>query len=164
MSRSIIFLDVDGVLNSDNTINRSPCGFIGVEDQYIHRLRSIVKQTEAEVILVSDWKDSWSDDPKTCNKDGAYLNRRLNENGIFIHGKTDDSSRGKDEKSGRGLGIKKYLEANPDIEKYAILDDVVFSDYDEDLQEHLVHTFDGLTDDDAEKAASLLLHFFCENS
>ncbi len=161
MSKSIIFLDVDGVLNSNNTVNRSPRGFIGVEDQFIHRLRTIVKQTEAEIILVSDWKNAWSDNIDICDIDGMYLNRRLGENDIFIHGKTDDSSRGKDEKSGRGLGIKKYLETN-DVGKYVILDDVVFDDYDEELQGHLVQTTNGLTDEDVNKAISLLLHLYCD--
>lgn len=159
----IVFLDIDGVLNNynlthnDSTHNKSPQGFIGVEDKYLHRLNTIIVCTGAEIVLVSDWKDCWDKDVEHCNPDGEYLNRRFKEHEIKITDKTDDKSRGNDWSSGRGYGIKKYLEENEGIEQYVILDDVLFSDYDEELRKHLVLTDNGITDDDVEVAVNILM-------
>ena len=151
----VIFLDIDGVLNSNDTPNRSAGGFIGVEDQYLHRLNIISQCTGADIILVSDWKSEWSADILKCKIDGSYLNNRFKEHEIKIIGKTNDRSVGNDARSGRGYGIKKFLEGHT-VEQYVILDDVLFSDYDEELRRHLVLTDNGLTDDDVEVAVDIL--------
>lgn len=155
MSNRIVFLDVNGVLNNNSTLNTTPEGYIGIEDHYISRLRAIIDAAKAKIILVSDWKDGWNTDPKQCRMDCHYLNCRLGEHRIFITDKTDDSSRGKDEKSGRGLGIRKYLEEHP-TDSYVILDDVLFDDYDEELQEHLILVSNGLSFEDMKRATDML--------
>ena len=82
---NIIFLDVDGVLNSNfTTFNKSPQKFVGVEDQFLHRLNTIVNCTDAKIVLVSDWKDCWFNNNEECLSDGMYLNRRFEEHEIKI--------------------------------------------------------------------------------
>ena len=156
----IVFLDIDGVLNNynsthnDSTHNKSPQGFIGVEDKYLHRLNTIIVCTGAEIVLVSDWKDCWDKDVEHCNPDGEYLNRRFKEHEIKITDKTDDKSRGNDWSSGRGYGIKNILKR---MKEYVILDDVLFSDYEKEIRKHLVLTDNGITDDDVEVAVNILM-------
>ena len=152
---SIVFLDVDGVLNDPETPNITPEGFPGVEDKYLHLLYVICSLSGAQVVLVTDWKDEWDVDPGKCKEDGVYLINRLKEHQVIIIDKTDDISRGDDVKSGRGYGIKKYLEDHL-VDKYVILDDYLFSDYDSVLQHHLVLVNKGLTEEDVEKALAIL--------
>ncbi len=154
--RSVIFLDIDGVLNGPDNRNKSYEGFPGVEDQYLNRLNVIYECTGADIVLVTDWKDEWNKAPEMCKPDGKYLNDRFKEHEMVIIDKTDDRSRGDDERSGRGLGIKKYLESHP-VKAYVILDDIVFSDYDKALKDHLIEIGNGLTEEDVEKAISLMI-------
>ena len=155
---NIIFLDVDGVLNNNATYNKSPQKFIGVEDQFLHRLNTIVCHSDAKIILVSDWKECWAKKNEECRSaDGVYLNRRFDEHELEIEDRTIDHSRGYDGHSGRGHGIKKYLEDHDDIEQYVIIDDGLFSDYDQELRRHLVLTHNGLTDSDVEVAINILM-------
>lgn len=48
----IIFLDVDGVLNCQNS--KSNCyGIMGIDDDKVSRLRKIVECTDAKIVLIS---------------------------------------------------------------------------------------------------------------
>ena len=50
--KKIIFLDVDGVLNSSRTLYED----ISLEDDLISNLRELVNKTEAKIILSSSWR------------------------------------------------------------------------------------------------------------
>lgn len=152
--RNVIFLDVDGVLNDRSTEDRTPCGFIGLEDSMIVNLARIVEVTGAEIVLTSTWKSEWSKLLKDCEPDGAYLSRRLKKHGLCILDKTEDHV------EDRGTGIRKYLDAYPNIENWVVLDDDVFRDYIKcGVMPHLVHTSyycGGLTAELADRAISIL--------
>ena len=148
--KKVIFLDVDGVLNDRFTEDRTPDGFIGLNHTMIDHLKSIVDQTGASVVLVSTWKEEWDADPANRSEDGAYLHDTLLKHGVRIIDKTTDRT------ADRGHGIVKYLEAHPEIDKWVVLDDDVFYDYQEcGIMPHLVRTrfgFGGLTNKLAKQA------------
>ena len=50
--RNIIFLDVDGVLNSNNMCWNG----IDVGEEFLVRLKTLVEQTKAEIVLSSTWR------------------------------------------------------------------------------------------------------------
>lgn len=52
----IIFLDVDGVLNTHSTIRRTSDGFPFVDTRKVLRLRKIVERTGAQIVLSSSWR------------------------------------------------------------------------------------------------------------
>jgi hypothetical protein len=52
----IIFLDVDGVLNTRSTIRRTSDGCPFVDARKVLRLRDIVERTGASIVLSSSWK------------------------------------------------------------------------------------------------------------
>ena len=58
-----IFLDIDGVLNSEEMLNHKPfpkCrGMMGIEKSKVKRLKQIVEATGAEIVLTSSWKKSF---------------------------------------------------------------------------------------------------------
>ncbi len=55
-----IFLDIDGVLNNENTTDLNPSGQVGVSMKQVRNLAGIVTATGAKIILTSDWKYGWS--------------------------------------------------------------------------------------------------------
>lgn len=153
-----IFLDVDGVLNNENTIESNPSGYVGVSMKLVRNLDKIVKATDAKIILTSDWKHGWSEIRFCCDEDVIYLLDKLKKCSLKIHDRTYDEKFEDFFFTDRGVGIRRFLESCNDVEGYVIIDDHVFADFDEEQKAHLVHTDSkkGLTDDDVNKAIEIL--------
>ena len=149
---NIIFLDIDGVLNTIKTEELAPSGFIGVEDILIENLKKIIEKTNAKIVLISTWKNEWSKSIGYKGEDFKYLEQRLNEFNITIFDKTNDCI------YNRGEGIKKYLYYHPEITNWVVIDDIIFDDYDDEISERFVHTNQcyGLTFKQALKAIEIL--------
>lgn len=127
----VVFLDVDGVLNSRTTVQSTPAKRIGVDELRVKLLAdSIEKYGGGDIVLTSDWKLM-----KPEEDDYIYLVEKLGKYGLSISGKTRDN--GMD----RGAGVQAYLNEHEEIEEYVILDDYKFDfpDYDK-LSEHLLFT------------------------
>ena len=154
----LIFLDIDGVLNNSETAARAPSGNTGIEDKLVQKLAHIVGETDAKIILTSDWKIEWEEFEFCCSEDAKYLNRKLKKQGIKITSKTYDEHVYDTYFEDRGKGIHKFLKKIQNLETYVVIDDHTFSDFDEEIRAHLVLTdySKGLTDEDAEKAIRLL--------
>lgn len=148
----IIFLDVDGVLNSNDTEDTFK-GFIGLDYSGIKLLREIVDATDAEIVLVSTWKLSWSKDGSRPDSLGAYLDERLAQEGLVILDKTGGNM------NLRGHGIIDWLSEHP-AGSWIVLDDEIFEDYEEcGILSRLVKTdfYDGgLKEKHVEMAINLL--------
>ena len=75
----VIFLDVDGFLNCHST--KDSCGgYIGIDDKKVALLKEIVDATGAIIILVSSWKEWWTNNPRyKPNQDemATYLDEKL---------------------------------------------------------------------------------------
>ena len=129
-----VFLDVDGVLNTRTTCQRSPEGYRGIDSERVKILANAIKQYEdVDLVLTSDWKEM-----KPESEDFKYLVSCLETYGLHLSGKTVDKWKN------RGEGICKYLDEHPQIEDYVILDDNKFDFSDEKkLWERLLIT-DGI--------------------
>ena len=86
-----IFLDVDGVLNNIHTERCNPSGFTGISRKLVKNLASVIRATEAIIILTSDWKIGWESFDFCCSEDAKYLNTELAKEGLKISGKTYDN-------------------------------------------------------------------------
>jgi len=161
---NIIFLDFDGVINSEGFFvarsrNMQGLRMINIdvnneEDDRIQWymwqinpynldiLREIIEETSSSVIVISSWKNLIRFD---------RVSKELIKLGIPIIGRTYDQG------SNRGFGIKEYLKDN-EVDSYIIIDDEIFRDYDEELLAHLVKTefINGLTLKEKEKALKIL--------
>lgn len=86
----VIFLDVDGVLNSEEFLKNNPTQAINKDSVSI--LKSIVDKTGAAVVMSSGWK-LWFDD-NMMPQDGysQYLYDILCDFNINLFGKTPDFS------------------------------------------------------------------------
>ena len=160
----IIFLDFDGVLNSESFFimrhrNMQGLRMINIdinseEDKDIQWymwqinpynldiLKEIIDETNSNIVVCSSWKTLRSFD---------RISEELIKLGIPIIDKTYDSG------YNRGHGIKEYLKSN-NVNNYVILDDERFEDYDEELLSHLVKTSfkNGLTLNEKDKVLKIL--------
>ena len=154
-----IFLDVDGVLNNENTKESNPSGYAGVSMKLVRNLARIVKATDAKIILTSDWKHGWSEIRFCCDEDVIYLLDKLKKFDLEIHDRTYDEKLEDYFFTDRGAGIRHFLESCNGVEGYVIIDDHEFADFDAEQKAHFVHTDSnkGLTEDDVKKAIEILL-------
>jgi len=130
----VIFLDVDGVLNTGNTIDRE--GLHAVCEERVKILKKIVFATKADLVLSSTWR---------LYKDASQvLRERLQRFGMDFVDRTDDLW-----KKPRSHEILEWLSRHQEVKQFAIIDD------DEDAEvkgSFFLTTFEtGLTHDVAER-------------
>lgn len=136
----IIFLDVDGVLNCSST--KDKCGYyIGIEDKKVSLLKEIVNATNAKIVLVSSWKESWYKEQFFKSHQDIlanYLDSKLNEQGLTIFDKTED------EIDNRGDGILEYVRhlkwKGVKVDNYIVIDDELFDYLKTKLTKNLIQT------------------------
>ena len=165
MFETVIFLDVDGVLNCETSksyvTTEDGQTLTGIDKDKVKRLASIVMATGADIVLSSSWKNGWytSDgflfSSTTLSNHAKYLRNHLYKKGkLFIRDKTPSSYRG------RGYEILFWLKTHPETKAWVVLDDEEWHDFYEydEIMRHWVKTdFEtGLTDDDATAAIQIL--------
>lgn len=116
----VIFLDVDGVLNSikyelERDENDPP-----FDRSRIPLIKRIVTETGAKIVLSSSWRRNWENGRGTDWK-MEWLVRAFSEQGVEIFGKTGISPN-----NDRAAEIREWLSDNPDTERYAVIDDIFF--------------------------------------
>lgn len=161
----LIFLDIDGVLNSEGFYHsrdfvRRDKEFLNdrikayeqnLDPRAIDYLNMIINRTDAEIILSSSWR--WQNNPQgNENTNIALQNKGLKKRFIDITPRFAGDLRGNE--------IKAFLEEfekTHEVENYVILDDDV--DMLDEQKEHFVNTdwHDGLTFKNAVDAANILL-------
>lgn len=142
MINNIIFLDIDGVLNSDkyfDSIDNKECMnlvdrlMLDIDMSKVKLLLEVINKTNAKIVITSSWRRM---------KLYPYIKERLISMGLPVVGETPFIE------GRRGEEIKSYLLENR-VSNYCIIDDEVFKDYKE-LEDYLVVTDfyeDGLTID-----------------
>lgn len=144
---SIIFLDVDGVLNHSKSND-------AIDNECLNNLSKIVIKTNSLIILVSSWKSGWfKKDKSRQDEDANYLDDRLKSLGLSIF---DKSSR---YAPGRTIEVIDWI-MKLNATSFVILDDDGGHYTGTALEPHLVRTnyyCGGLTSNMAEDAIEILL-------
>ena len=92
----VVFLDIDGVLNNDESFKKKYEYFqkyhsiiSEIDEETVKRLARIVKTTSAKVVLTSSWRSDWKNgvDHLTTEK-ARQLQELFWKNGIEIIGIT----------------------------------------------------------------------------
>ena len=146
MKESIVFLDIDGVLNCRGTKDR--IGQItGIEGDKIGLLKEIVDILDADIILTSTWREFWNENlskdgitnwkGNTRKRYGRYLNLRFADYGLTIAGKTIDIHW-----SRRSGEVLEWLGRHPGVRRFAIIDDEDFRWDEYGLGRHWVSTME----------------------
>lgn len=146
----VVFLDVDGVLNSSKTTRRtSSMYFRFVGKRYILNLKRILSTTGAKVVLSSDWRYD-RDDPSQ-NEMFLELRDELLKYDIEFYGFTPEIPSGH-----RGEEINLWLSEHPEVSNFVILDDRLDIEPNKD---HWVQTLmsRGLRKEETDKAIKILM-------
>ncbi len=155
----VIFLDIDGVLNAEDDFgeNKPNPHFSyhrGISNEKLYRLKEIVEQTSAKIVLVSSWKVGYEKYLKDNeNEIGLYLISKFKEVGLQIFETTLKYDTDKGES--RGIEVALYLIDHKEITNYIVLDDDERIDYEKfNVLPHLIKTSPetGLTDTIKDKA------------
>lgn len=119
----IIFLDIDGVLNSEiyEASRREDCGDGYIDLSRVKLLADIVNATGAKIVLTSSLRLDWDKNPDLCDKDGKYINQCLARYGLSIMDKTPFFSLFTE----RRKEILNWLSNHrSEVESFVILDDM----------------------------------------
>lgn len=154
-NKKIIFLDVDGVLNSQEDflslsheeLSEMPCE---VFDRPLKLLKQIIDKTGAKVVISSSWR-------MTLFSGTAVLyNKLINKLGEFNIKPISVTPMLSGENKQRGDEIRAWLENNSDVTHFIILDDD--SDMCEFTENNLVQTTYeyGLREEHVKKAIKIL--------
>ena len=163
--RKIIFLDIDGVLNTQDWHSRmtkdTPRDEFGwaFDPVAVENLGHVVKETGASIIISSSWKflglaklrEMW----KIRNLPGTILDITPNtvSDEVLLNANLDEMELG----VCRGNEIKEWLSRHKgEVSNYVIIDD--FDDLLPEQEDHVVltDTLIGITKFDAEKAIAIL--------
>lgn len=132
----LIFLDIDGVLNSERFYdnNKDMDFYLQPFDPLsIACLKRIVEATDAKIILTSSWRGGWSKDPSKNHTEGNILNRVFTSYDLTIFDKTPNLST-----RIRPLEVLAYMKScNFPIEEFVVIDDHDF----QWKQYHMAHRF-----------------------
>lgn len=128
----VIFLDIDGVLNSDtdffelrkfgHPINEIK-GSKVINRGCLALLQQIIEDTDAKIVLSSTWRMHYSLEEMhemfTARDFSLPFDVWHDITPTLSHGFSDDHTRH------RGAEIRDYLDAHPEVEKFVILDDLL---------------------------------------
>lgn len=151
----IIFLDIDGVLNSSDYRQRMGMDYFSqvIDRRKMPLLKHIVEETGAEVVLSSTWRKFWNPGENQLDPAGQYIHDIFREYGLWIHSKTDVL-----ERAGRNEEIQAWLARYPYVDGYVILDDKDFG-WSDALRAHFVQTDlngDGLEESQVQRIIDVL--------
>lgn len=162
---NVIFLDIDGVLNS-NFWNNSHQKEISdgklIDKEKIRLLAKLVKNTNAKIILHSGWRFWYNSNLEPIRKESENLSRLLQQEGIVIEGMTPDFSTKEIRKSRKFSLVKAseilaWLSEHKEIDKWIVIDDLDL--HNPEIETHQIKTDSsiGLTIENIQKAENLLL-------
>lgn len=136
--KKIIFLDIDGVLNSARYDRQRGEKDGNIDESRLALLSELVKETSAEIVLSSTWRKHWDNDDSASDDTGKELNRVFEKYGLKISDKTPVFK-----KDDRPKEIREWIKEHfEEIERFVIIDDT-FGGF-EELEPNLVKTDFGI--------------------
>ena len=151
----VIFLDFDGVLNSDRYIRQRDFRTQGnLDETRLPLLARIVAETDAVIVLTTTWRVYWNPDPALCAPEWKESGDALTRHGLTVYDRTPDRGR-----NNRDTEVREWLDAHGgEVESFVILDDMHLGWG--DLADRLVPTNPiagpGLTEAHVQKAVAWL--------
>lgn len=146
--QSVIFLDIDGVLNTEPQLPADQHGPEHLNPELIGRLQSLVASTGAKIVVSSSWRHKFS---------AEEIGQMLASGYPGLDAAVIDATAGDGEES-RGQRILDWLQAHPDVGPYVILDDSPMGNGQDQVGSHWVQVDPrtGLTDENIQAAETIL--------
>ena len=121
----IIFLDIDGVLNSEmyksSHMKDENDNYNYIDSSRVKLLADIVKATDAKIVLSSSLRTDWDKADDRCSKNGIYIKKSFAEYGLTITDKTPYISFFTERRKEILIWLSNHLN---DVESFVILDDM----------------------------------------
>ena len=133
MSKKIIFLDIDGVLNTAFTRKRNEY----IDDFRVKLLSDIVQQTNAKIVLTSTWRFGFKRTffgLKPINNSTKALVEHLSKHHLKIYDILPDSPNEQ-----RTYDVLVYIRTH-NIQKFVVIDDEEFNFQSPQFKEHFFKT------------------------
>ena len=118
MTMKILFLDIDGVLNSRLYDLQRTAEQGNIDETRLPLLKQIVDETQALIVLTSSWRKHWESDLNQCDTVGKELHTLFAKHQLPIHDKTPCLP-----DNDRAAEIRTWL-AHHNACAYVILDDI----------------------------------------
>ena len=146
----ILFLDFDGVLNSERYLRNSQSFGPQLEEAKMGLLKKIINATNAKIVLSTSWREHWDKSSDQCDSTGKEINCIFNRFGLEIFDKTPFLSLNRERE------IERWLNENPNASNFVLLDDRFLDS--EILRGHLVKTsnYIGLNEKAVKEAIDIL--------
>jgi hypothetical protein len=128
VSLKLIFLDIDGVLNSRATFQENfelfghgngSCDLDMIDTRYVRRLNTLIRETDAKVVISSSWRiTSTLDEIRGFLSAKGFVGEIIGETPVLPNLNTEKPDYGR-----RGREISEYLKSINGLGSYVILDD-----------------------------------------
>ena len=162
--KKAVFLDIDGVLNSNNNDYGAGVEISDgklVDSKAVALLAKLVKETDATIILHSGWRFWFDDEMNPTRPEAEYLVSSLEKEGIRISGVTPDLTTEEIRKTKKFSLVKaeeilQWLKLNKEYTNWVVLDDLDL--HNAVVEAHQVKTDPkvGLTENDIRRAMDIL--------
>lgn len=160
----VVFLDIDGVLNSNfwnDSHNQEISDGTLIEEEKVRLLATLVKNTEAKVILHSGWKYWFNESLIPVREESKRLDTMLKKHGVTIAGITPDHATEEIRKTRRFSLVKageilEWVASHDDVETWVVIDDLEL--HNDEVTIHQVRTDPevGLTESDVRRVEEIL--------
>lgn len=163
--KRVLFLDIDGVLNSNfwnDCHQREISDGTLIDEEKVKILAPLIKRTNAKIILHSGWRIWFDDELNPLRTEAKRLIDIFAKEGLSIEGVTPDLTTEEIRRSKKFSLVKAEeilfcLKTNNDVSGWVVLDDLDL--HNEQIEKHQVMPDQaiGLTIEDVEKAERILL-------
>lgn len=116
----VIFLDIDGVLNSRHYDLNRKASEGNIDTSRLLLLKQLLELTGAKIVLTSSWRSHWDPNGEQTDAVGKELEENFLRSGISLYDKTPEINKD------RAKEIKAWLEMNPGVVSFVIIDDQKF--------------------------------------
>ena len=161
----ILFLDIDGVLNSNFWNDRHQTEISDgtlIDEEKIKLLALLVKETNAEIILHSGWRFWFDAGLKPLCTEANKLVGQLERENLYISGVTPDLTTEEIRKNRKFSLVKAdeillWINSHDDVTAWVVLDDLDL--HNDQIRQHQVKTDPtiGLTLENVRQAVKILL-------
>ncbi len=161
----IIFLDIDGVLNSNfwnDAHQKEISDGTLIDAEKVKLLGELVRSTDASIILHSGWRFWFDSNLEPTRKEAANLRILLAGEGISIAGVTPDFTTEEIRKTRKFSLVKAreifaWLSEHQEATKWIVIDDLDL--HDDEIAKHQIKTDPqvGLTIENIQRAKEILL-------
>ena len=128
----IIFLDIDGVLNSEKYLRAFGGIGVSIDMSRLELIKEIVVATGALIVLSTSWREHWDKDEAQCDNIGKEINKIFGLQGLEVFDKTPNLHYRRERE------IEEWLMLHPETENFVVIDDMFLDS--ERIRGHFVKT------------------------